>query len=490
MSKPTSWWFDFELDRRHVALFRFAFFAVLAVDAFLQVSHAPRYGAGDFNVPHFGWLPLPAPSRGAMLAIDLTLAYLFAMAALGVATRVVVPLATLLACYAYYSSQLDSYQHHYLVALVLVIACFVPWQRRDDAVPETRIRTWAVRLLLVQLGILYLWAAISKMSPAWLDGRTITGQITGSLRSVIEETVGFKAAARFALITELVLAVVVWIRPAWFIALPLGIAFHLGILMSGLEIGLFAYLMLGFYVLVIPDRALVWIANLGPLRAIRSAIRAVRLGNPVAAGIALAVGLALGLVLARFTRFHSATVAAVGLSVVPIAMIAVSRLRGRPPVVPWLAFAHVVAIALWLVVDRTTTSVVDYYRFWGGNARRLGEPAVAQAAYRRLVEIAPDEPNGHYQLGRLLLDGPDEEAGLRELREAQRLEPLRARAWIAEAQWLIKKGRRAEAIEKVQEAVYSEPTHQPARDLFESLTGKKPAVTGSPAPGASADDTE
>lgn len=485
-------WFGFEVSWAKLSLARFVIFALLAIDALLQLSHAPRYGAGGFNVGQLPGLDAFGPGRIGFEIGQLACAFLFVHAAFGVATKVVVPVGAAIYAWLYFGSQLDSYQHHYLVVLILLIACFIPWQRRDEAVPETKIRTWAVRLLLVQLGILYLWAAISKMSPAWLDGRTITGQITGSLRGLIEDSIGFKMVARFALLTELVLAVVVWIRPAWFIALPLGIAFHLGILASGLDIGLFAYLMLGFYVFVIPDRVLVWLANLAPLRAARSVLRAVRLSNVVVAGAALALCIGGGLVLARFTRFPSAFTVAIVLSAFPIVMITVTRLRGRSPVIPWLGLAHIVAIALWLVVDRTTTEAVDYYRFWGGNARRLGEPAVAEAAYRRLVEIAPDEPNGHFQLGRLLLD-TDEEAGLRELREAQRLEPLRARAWMAEAQWLIKQGRKADAIEKAQEAVYSEPTHQPARDLLDSLTGTKPG-TKPPTPRAQAsprdDDAE
>ena len=483
-------WFGFEVSWAKLSFARFVIFALLAIDALLQISHAPRYGAGGFNVGQLPGLDAIGPGRIGFELGQLACAYLFVHAALGVATRVVVPAGAAIYAWLYFGSQLDSYQHHYLVVLVLLIACFIPWQRRDDAVPETRIRTWAVRLLLVQLGILYLWAAISKMSPAWLDGRTITGQITGPLRGLIEDSIGFKAAARFALLTELVLAVVVWIRPAWFIALPLGVAFHLGILASGLDIGLFAYLMLGFYVFVVPDRVFVWLANLAPLRAGRSLIRAARLSNAIASGVALLVCLALGLVLARFTRFHSAFDVAIALSAYPIVMITVSRLRGRSSVIPWIGLAHVAAIGLWLIVDRTTIEAVDYYRFWGGNARRLGEPAVAEAAYRRLIDIAPDQPNGHFQLGRLLLDGTDEEGGLRELHEAQRLEPLRARAWMAEAQWLAKKGRKAEAIEKAQEAVYSEPTHQPARDLLDTLTGKKSTAPVAPAAVPRNDDTE
>jgi len=489
LAREPVFWFGFEMSWAKLSLARFVIFTLLAIDALLQLSHAPRYGAGGFNVAQLPGLDAIGPGRIGFELGQFACAYLFVYAALGVATRVVVPLGAAIYAWLYFGSQLDSYQHHYLVALVLLVACFIPWQRRADAEPATKIRTWAVRVLLVQLGIMYLWAAISKMSPAWLDGRTLTGQISGPLRSVIEDTVGFKAASRFTLLAELVLAVAVWIRPAWVIALPLGVGFHVGILASGLEIGLFAYLMLGFYVLLIPDRAVVWFANLAPLRAVRAGLRAVQIENAIPSAIALAVCLGLGLLLARFTRFHAGFDLALVLTAFPIIAITAARLRGRLTVIPWLGLAHVAALGLWLVIDRTSSQAIDYYRFWGGNARRLGEPAVAERAYRRLTEIAPDLPNGHYQLGRLLLDRDDEQAGLTELREAQRLEPLRARAWLAEAQWLVKKGKKAEAIEKAQEAVYSEPTNQIARDLLDSLTGTKSTPPQGAAP-ASDDDTD
>jgi hypothetical protein len=473
-------WFGFEVSWAKLSLARLVIFALLAVDALLQISHAPRYGAGGFNVGQLPGLDTIGPGRVGFEIGQLLCAYLFVYAALGVATRFVIPAAAAIYAWLYFGSQLDSYQHHYLVALVLVIACFVPWERKPDTEPGTPIRAWAVRLLLVQLGILYLWAAISKMTPAWLDGRTITGQITGSLRSVIEGSVGFKSAARFALLTELVLAVTVWVRPAWIVALPVGIAFHLGILASGLDIGLFAYLMLAFYVFLIPDRVLVWIAESLPFRVIRSALSVIRVDRPVAQTIVTGFALAISVALARFCRFDHAFVLAAVLCAVPIVLLAAAHVLAGPSStvrrsVAGAGLAHLFAIGLWLVVDRSTTTAVDYFRFWGGNARRLGDPAAAEVAYRRLIQIAPDEPAGYFQLGRLLLDRGEDAAGLDALHQAQRLEPLAARAWLAEAQWLVTNGRKAEAIEKAQEAVYSEPTNQAARDLLDTLTGTKSA---------------
>ena len=126
---------------------------------------------------------------------------------------------------------------------------------------------------------------------------------------------------------------------------------------------------------------------------------------------------------------------------------------------------------VWLVVDRASATASDYYRFWGGNARRLGDPAASEYAYRKLVEIDPEEPAGHYQLGQIFLGRDDDAAGLAALHEAERLEPHRARAFLAEARWLLAKGRRDEALAKAKEATYAQPDHPQARQFLESLTG-------------------
>ncbi|MBA3542077.1 MAG: hypothetical protein H0T79_20850, partial [Deltaproteobacteria bacterium] len=88
----------------------------------------------------------------------------------------------------------------------------------------------------------------------------------------------------------------------------------------------------------------------------------------------------------------------------------------------------------------------------------------------------PDEPAGHYQLGRLLLARSEIEPGLASLHQAQRLEPARARAYIAEAQWLASHGKTVEAIAKAREGTYAEPSSAAARTLLDGLTTAKPGA--------------
>ena len=65
-------WSGFAISPAKLALFRVAFFGVLGIDAFQQIAHAPRYGFGGFNVPHFASVGalLPAPDQPLMLVAN------------------------------------------------------------------------------------------------------------------------------------------------------------------------------------------------------------------------------------------------------------------------------------------------------------------------------------------------------------------------------------------------------------------------------------
>ncbi len=151
-----------------------------------------------------------------------------------------------------------------------------------------------------------------------------------------------------------------------------------------------------------------------------------------------------------------------------------ARLIGGAPAAS-IGAAHLVALALWLVADRASSVAVDYYKFWAGSQRRIGDLQTAERAYRRLVEVAPDLELGHFYLGRILTaDGRGEE-GVPHLHEAQRLEPARARAWMEEARWLAAQGKHDEAVEKARQGTVVEPNNREARTLLDNLIANKPA---------------
>src|SRR5437762_505916 len=45
-----AFWFAFDVTWAKLALARVVLFGLLAIDALLQIRHAPRYGVGGFNV--------------------------------------------------------------------------------------------------------------------------------------------------------------------------------------------------------------------------------------------------------------------------------------------------------------------------------------------------------------------------------------------------------------------------------------------------------
>jgi hypothetical protein len=451
--------FELEVPAAKLAFGRFVVFALLAADALAQIRHAPRYGSG-FNVAQLPGLDALGPGRVAYGLGALVLAYAFVLIACGVATRWLVPLAAVIYNWLYFASQLDSYQHHYLVAMLLIVACFVPWQRRVAL--DQPVKSWALRLVLVQLAIVYLWAAISKVDPLWLSGTALAGQVHGSLRSLIDATIGMRAVAILVPLTELAL-VLVWARPLWRYLAPLGILFHLGIVWTGLEIGLFAWLMIGLYTFVVPDRVyLAAVRLLAPVRA-RAAELAAALERR--RWIVLAVAVIVGLACASLCRLPGAHLITV------VATVCVLTTARRSKRVVAIALAHVVALATWLAIDRTTLIARDYYKFWGGTARRLNQPGDAETAYRHLTELAPDDAAAHFNLGRLLL-ARDDTGGLDELHASQRLDRAHARAYIAEAQWLATHDRLAEAVTAAQAGVAAEPNDAEARTLVTTLLAR------------------
>ncbi len=469
-SEEPAFWFGFAVPWAKLVCLRVVVFVLLAIDALMQIEHAPRYGAGGFNVAHLPLLDAVAPGRVLYSVSELLLAYLFVFAACGVLVRFVVPIATGLYGWLYFSSHLDSYQHHYLVWLILVLACFVPWQRPADATPHTPVRSWALRLVCIQLAILYFWAAVSKLNGAWLDGRTLSGQMHGTVRSLIDATVGIKGAAWLVVLTELVLAATVWIKRTWWLAAPLGIALHVGILATNLDIGLFAYLMLGLYLLIIPDRVWTWLADRRPLPTLRGIAGVIAGWFSGGAGLLVwIVAAGLGLLLAGVSRFDHGW--PVGLALLGALAVVTAVLRNRTSIAA-LAVAHLLGLAMWTTIDRTTQTASDYFRLWGGSAKRLGDPKTSEYAYRRATEVAPREGNNHYQLAKLLLDRGADEEGIAELHRAQDLEPLRARAYLVEARWLAAHGRRDEAIAKAREATIVEPDDAEARGLLNSLLSR------------------
>ena len=372
------------------AVVRFAFFLVVALDQWAQLGHLARYGAGNFNVSHFSFLEglAPVPDRDWMVLLVLVQVVLAVRCAIGIALRQTVPTLALLYGTTYFWSQLDSYQHHYLVFLLLfVFGAALLLEPGAKELPH-----WSLRLARWVLAIMYVYAAIAKMDPAWLDGTTLRSALTSEWG---QETAAWMASgvgvevldvlawgAIAALVGELVLGVGLLIprtrTPLW----VLGVLFHISIEVLEFRIGLFSYFMAALYLLYAPRGLVVWLA-----------VRAKALtGEPgplswgATVGGACVTGAAL-----LFLPFESAALAAA----VAVPLLAWPRIPLK------LGMAQGLAAVLILGLYAGTDTVRDYYKYWGGDARRRGPVEDAITAYEHVVELDPEYVTGHVRLGDL-----------------------------------------------------------------------------------------
>jgi len=110
-------------------LFAKLFPLLLALDTWmLMIGHAGRYGVAGFNVAHFAWLDalLPMPVAGFYVGVLVLTGLLSLVVALTGVRR-----STGLVLFALYTlswsmSMLDSYQHHYLLSVLLLCFAFFP----------------------------------------------------------------------------------------------------------------------------------------------------------------------------------------------------------------------------------------------------------------------------------------------------------------------------------------------------------------------------
>ena len=511
VARYLGYFLDFSVLRDKLRAFRVCFFTLVGLDGILQLPHAPRYGAGDFNVGHIAWLQdlLPEPGRALMVVIFLLQAYLGLRIAMGAAVRTSVWLLTGLYGYAYFVSQLDSYQHHYLVFLILLLCCFVPWRAATGDAPSAqkttgtagrpdhaRVTSWALRLILVQVGIVYLWAAITKCESLWLDGTLLTRQLQPGTARDMAEWLGMGSAATAVMLAEFFLAFALISGRLWRFALVVGVSLHAGIEFGAeLRIGIFSYYMFGLYLLLVPDR---WAAPIGaqlarmlaPLRSgfARLAQSRTVLLTGTAAGLSAGLLLGMSLPLAEGLWF-AGICTGFTLIVWGCELIAFRSTRGsthaagtRRQRALALIVAHAIACAAIPLLPETHERIADYYKYWAGSARRLGDWEQAGAGYAQLVKLRPDWAPAHYYLGRIAHRDKRTDDALSHYQRAQRANDRDYRSFLQAALLHHNAGRGPQALAAAQHAASllqtmrrstsTQRAQQQARQLIDQWSGR------------------
>lgn len=434
------YWHDFSVHRLRLAALRVAVFGVLAYDLWLNfITHAPRYGAGGVNATQFAWLDAiaPVPTPAIIGAGWLLAGFLAARAALGIAVKISVVGSALIYVGIYLWNQADSYQHHYLICLLLIVLAAIPaqaWRTRapvatGEGPPADVSRTsgdarhWAIRMVYVMLALLYFWTGLTKANPVWLSGDTMY-QLTASpenraMMQSISEAFGLEGTQVYAvmawgvLIGELTAGFFFIWRRLWIVGLLIVPWFHVFVEVIGFEIELFSYYMIAIdVILLMPRRVYEW-ADEG-LTALRAKLARFGTDRPQATGPRLALGVvAAGGAAAGAAWTPYAGVMGLTVAVAAFSLLAFVKPGGQPI---WRAVGHLTIGALLATSALASQAPFDYYRLWAGDLKKraAGAPDLmteAIANYRAANRVT-DGPARHFALGRLLLRRGDTEGGL------------------------------------------------------------------------------
>ena len=173
-------WFDPIAAIRPYLLMR-AVYAVLALDLWIvTMPRGGRYGFGGFNAAHFGWLDAvqPLPTAALYVGLLLFIGFLALVCAFCDPGRWARALVAVLHTGSWAMSLHDTYQHHYFLSLVLIAFVFFPrgaaraLLARDGA-GRPAVSSWAFVLLLVNVALVYAFAALSKLDVAWRTGEVL-----------------------------------------------------------------------------------------------------------------------------------------------------------------------------------------------------------------------------------------------------------------------------------------------------------------------------
>ena len=163
------------------------------------------------------------------------------MVTIGVWARPALAFSAIAMTWTILSDRLQFHHNRYSLALFAFLLAFAPCDRSWRAAMGPAIRTgsfWAVRLAQLQLSIIYLASGLSKLLDAdWRDGAVVADRIHRYAHVAIAKGVparivdilanGSSELAKLAIMTELFLAIALWIRPLRVVALWVGLWFHI-----------------------------------------------------------------------------------------------------------------------------------------------------------------------------------------------------------------------------------------------------------------------
>jgi hypothetical protein len=147
--------------------------------------------------------------------------------------------------------------HGYLLTLIVGLVTVAHWRPRDGLVSG-----WPLFLLKTQLTITYVFAALTKLNPAFLSGAVVYANLRPSILALGAPIVSYPSVATLAWISvvlELFLAVALWSARWRRVAMLTGIVLHSAMVLSLADptltgLAVFALSCWALYVLFLEDQ--------------------------------------------------------------------------------------------------------------------------------------------------------------------------------------------------------------------------------------------
>lgn len=260
-------WLDRTGDPTVLAIVRIAigiFLFKSALDAGLQFERVGFFG-DHFHMPFdIGIAPEHfVLGRSQYLVLIVTRVLLAVLVTIGLFARPALLVTSILGVYVLLCDRLQFHHNRYSLLcyafLLSLTPCDKRWAIGGDRESGKPALLWAVPLVMAQVSLIYVASGGSKLlDPDWRDGTVMGLRLFGAIpklrdigapESVIRWVATPSAgsfAAKGAIITELFLAVGLWVRPTRVVALWWGILFHLWIELTA-KVELFSWLTIAMY---------------------------------------------------------------------------------------------------------------------------------------------------------------------------------------------------------------------------------------------------
>ncbi|HSH81153.1 MAG TPA: HTTM domain-containing protein [Herpetosiphonaceae bacterium] len=207
-------------------------------------------------LPFWTWFPRLSPMSALLLTLLwITAAILFAV---GWRVRYSGVLLTLVMATALLSDQRAYSNHLYLLTLLIALLTLADsaalWSidaRRYGS--RATVPGWPILLIKLQVSIVYLFAGLTKMHPAWLSGVVLAAYLPETTRDLLPlawQSLIIQSLAWLSIGVELFLAVALWLPRLRWLALVVGIGLHAGMLVALEPESLFGALRLGNFGLI------------------------------------------------------------------------------------------------------------------------------------------------------------------------------------------------------------------------------------------------